>query len=330
MVTHRGGCHCGRVRFEVAAPAKIRVDECNCSICGRLGYLHLIVPRSRFELIRGGDFLTTYRFHTQIARHTFCSVCGVKSFYVPRSHPEGVSVNARCIDPGTVAEIVVRPFDGANWAAHVSELEPLPEREAGGATSRSVQFWFEFGSTYSYPAALRIEALARARGAEVAWTPFLLGPIFREIGWNDSPFNLYPAKGHYMWRDLERICAKHAIPFRRPSRFPRNGLLAARVACSGAAAPWLPEFVRSVFRANFAEDLDISDPAVIAGRLDALGESGGDWLGRAQSPESKQALRRQTQRAAEIGIFGAPAFVVGTELFWGHDRLEEALAWSGF
>jgi hypothetical protein len=129
MVTHRGGCHCGRVRFEVVAPAKIRVDECNCSICSKLGYLHLIVPRSRFRLLRGDDCLTTYTFHTGVAQHTFCSVCGVKSFYVPRSHPEGISVNARCIDPGTISELAVRPFDGANWEAHASELEPLSDED---------------------------------------------------------------------------------------------------------------------------------------------------------------------------------------------------------
>jgi 2-hydroxychromene-2-carboxylate isomerase len=192
-----------------------------------------------------------------------------------------------------------------------------------------VEFWFEFGSTYSYPAALRIEDLARARGVAIAWKPFLLGPIFRDLGWKDSPFNLQPAKGRYMWRDLERICARQGIPFRRPSQFPRNGLLAARVACAAAEAPWLPDFVRAVYRANFAEDLDIADAAVIEARLDALGQPGGELVRAAQSPESKQALRSQTQRAAEIGIFGAPSFVVAGELFWGNDRLEEALDWPG-
>ena len=137
----------------------------------------------------------------------------------------------------------------------------------------NLQFWFEFGSTYSYPAAMRIEALAAQRGVAIAWRAFLLGPIFRKQGWNDSPFNLYPAKGRYMWRNLERICQVQGVPFRRPSQFPRNGLLAARVACTFSDAPWLPDFVRAVYRANFAEDSDISSPEVVARCLDSSGEA---------------------------------------------------------
>ena len=114
-LTHRGGCHCGAVRFEVDAPAEIEVSECNCSICSRSGHLHLIVPRERFRLLRGEQELTTYRFGTGAARHLFCRTCGIKSFYVPRSHPEGVSVNARCLDEGTVARTSLRHFDGRNW-----------------------------------------------------------------------------------------------------------------------------------------------------------------------------------------------------------------------
>jgi len=127
MVTHTGGCHCGRVRFEVDAPAEIEVNECNCSMCGKLGYLHLVVPRSLFRLRSGAEHLTTYTFNTGVARHLFCSVCGIKSFYVPRSHPNGYSVSARALDPGTVKRCTVLPFDGANWEAHVAELAPLPE-----------------------------------------------------------------------------------------------------------------------------------------------------------------------------------------------------------
>ncbi len=128
-VTHRGGCHCGRVRFEVDAPADLELHECNCSICGKVGYLHLTVPRSRFRLLSGEEELTAYTFNTGVARHLFCSVCGVKSFYVPRSHPAGYSVNGRCLDPETVASRAVLPFDGADWEAHVDELPPLPEDE---------------------------------------------------------------------------------------------------------------------------------------------------------------------------------------------------------
>jgi 2-hydroxychromene-2-carboxylate isomerase len=192
-----------------------------------------------------------------------------------------------------------------------------------------LEFWFEFGSTYSYLSASRIEDVTGAVGVPVSWRPFLLGPIFEEQGWDDSPFNVYPTKGRYMWRDVERLCAKYGIPLARPSRFPRNGLLAARVACLASAEPepWLPECVRAVFRANFAEDREISDAAEIRSILDALGQPGAELVEEAQTPENKQRLRDQTQRAVEFGIFGAPSFVVGEELFWGNDRLEDALAW---
>jgi hypothetical protein len=115
MVTHRGGCHCGRVRFEVVAPTSVQVTECDCSMCARSGYLHLIVPKERFKLVSGADALTTYQFNTGTARHLFCSVCGVKSFYVPRSHPDGYSVNARCLDEGTVEDMTIVRKDGKNW-----------------------------------------------------------------------------------------------------------------------------------------------------------------------------------------------------------------------
>jgi hypothetical protein len=115
MITHNGGCHCGRVRFEVIAPASIEVGDCNCSICSKSGYLHLIVPKSRFTLLSGADVLTTYEFNTKTAKHKFCSVCGIKAFYVPRSHPAGYSVNARCLDEGTVEEMTIRRSDGKNW-----------------------------------------------------------------------------------------------------------------------------------------------------------------------------------------------------------------------
>ena len=115
FVVHRGGCHCGRVRFEVEAPAAVCVTDCNCSICAKTGYLHLIVPKSQFKLVSGSDVLSEYTFNTGAARHLFCSVCGIKSFYVPRSHPDGYSVNARCLDEGTVEEMTVIHKDGKNW-----------------------------------------------------------------------------------------------------------------------------------------------------------------------------------------------------------------------
>ena len=126
MRKHQGGCHCGRVRFEVSAPAVVQVMECNCSICSKLGYLHLLVPKSRFRLLQGQEDLATYTFNTGVARHLFCKTCGIKSFYVPRSHPNGFSVNLRCLDQGKIEKVTVVPFDGANWEDHASRLEPLP------------------------------------------------------------------------------------------------------------------------------------------------------------------------------------------------------------
>ena len=196
-----------------------------------------------------------------------------------------------------------------------------------GSSIEPLEFWFEFASTYSYPAAMRVEQAARAAGVPLAWRPFLLGPIFGSQGWNDSPFNVYPVKGRYMWRDLERVCAKHGVPLRRPSRFPRNGLLAARVALLGASEPWGPDFVRAVYRANFAEDREISTPEVVAAVLGAVTGAAGDIIERALTAENKDRLRHQTEQAVALGIFGAPMFVSRGELFWGNDRLEDALTW---
>ncbi|HTT82476.1 MAG TPA: GFA family protein [Rhizomicrobium sp.] len=120
-----GGCHCGAVRFEVLAPDEIEVQACNCSICRMTGYFHLIVPKSRFRLLSGDDVLTTYTFHTETAKHTFCSICGIKSFYVPRSHPDGYSVNFRCLNAEDFHSVLTTEFDGRNWEQHIDELAPL-------------------------------------------------------------------------------------------------------------------------------------------------------------------------------------------------------------
>ena len=112
-----GGCHCGAVQFEVEAPERIECSECNCSICARSGYLHLIVPKSKFRLLKGEENLTTYTFNTGVAKHTFCKTCGIKSFYVPRSNPDGYSVNVRCLEPQP-KELVIEAFDGRNWEQH--------------------------------------------------------------------------------------------------------------------------------------------------------------------------------------------------------------------
>lgn len=125
LVAHRGGCHCGAVRFEVDAPARLLVHDCNCSICAMSGFQHLIVPGSRFRLLAGADALTEYTFNTGVARHLFCRRCGVKSFYVPRSNPDGFSVNARCLDAGTITALTVEPFDGRNWETSAGVLRHL-------------------------------------------------------------------------------------------------------------------------------------------------------------------------------------------------------------
>ena len=124
-VTHRGGCHCGRVRYEVKAPAQVQALDCKCSICRMSGFLHLIVPANQFRLLSGADALVEYTFNTGAARHRFCRHCGVKSFYIPRSHPDGIDVNVRCLDPGTVTQLTVTDFDDGNRAAATAAIAHL-------------------------------------------------------------------------------------------------------------------------------------------------------------------------------------------------------------
>ncbi|MBN9593139.1 MAG: 2-hydroxychromene-2-carboxylate isomerase [Alphaproteobacteria bacterium] len=192
-----------------------------------------------------------------------------------------------------------------------------------------ITFWYEFASTYSYPAAMRVERLAARAGMALTWRPFLLAPIFGAQGWNDSPFNIYPAKGRYMWRDLERICDAEGLPLKTPPhRFPQNGLKAARIALALASKRRTGEFTRAVYTANFAEQRDIADDATLAGILTGMGLNATAITEAANTPENKQALKQQTDDAIACGIFGAPSFTVGSELFWGNDRLEQALAWA--
>jgi 2-hydroxychromene-2-carboxylate isomerase len=192
-----------------------------------------------------------------------------------------------------------------------------------------IEFWYEFASTYSYPAAMRIERLAADAGVALRWRPFLLGPILKQQGLNDSPFNIFAVKGHYMWRDLERVCAAEGVPLALPPvRFPQNGLKAARLALIGESEGWTPAFTRAAFAANYAEQMDISDDATLRTILLALGVDADAAMAAANTPENKDALKRQAEEAAARGLFGAPSFTVGDELFWGNDRLEAALAWA--
>ncbi len=193
-----------------------------------------------------------------------------------------------------------------------------------------ITFWFEFASTYSYLSAMRIEEMARDAGAGIVWKPFLLGPIFKLQGWETSPFNLYPAKGRYMVRDIERNAQARGLAFRLPDPFPQNSLQAARLSLLGLERGWGPAFIRGVYKAEFAEGRDIANGETLARALEAAGANPEEALGSAQASEIKANLRANTEKALAAGIFGAPSFTTATgELFWGDDRLEQALAWSG-
>jgi 2-hydroxychromene-2-carboxylate isomerase len=191
-----------------------------------------------------------------------------------------------------------------------------------------IAFWYEFASTYSYLAAMRIEAAAAAAGVDVEWKPFLLGPIFHAQGWDNSPFNLYPAKGRYMVRDLERLAAERGLRFALPKPFPQNSLLAARLALVGAEEGWVTPFTRAVFSAEFADGAQIADRTVLGAILDGLRLDSKRLLARIDEPAIKDRLKQQTAEAQRLGIFGAPSFACGAELFWGDDRLDQALAWA--
>ena len=193
--------------------------------------------------------------------------------------------------------------------------------------TRTIEFWYEFASTYSYPAAMRADRAAAEHGVQVIWRPFLLGVIFRDMGWTTSPFNEHPAKGAYMWRDMERICAKQGLDFGRPSPFPQNGLNAARVAMA------LPNdargaFSRAVYEGQFAQGRDISNPQFLMDALAQIGQDASAVWETAMNDANKTALRDQTAQAQTLGIFGAPTWrTPDGELFWGNDRLQDTLDW---
>jgi 2-hydroxychromene-2-carboxylate isomerase len=189
-------------------------------------------------------------------------------------------------------------------------------------------FWYDFASTYSYLAAMRCDALSEAAGVAMNWRPFLLGPIFATQGWTTSPFNLYPAKGRNMLRDLERLCAQRGLEFRAPIPFPQNSLLAARLALAVPQA-LRPQFSRAVYLAEFGEGRTISDEGLLGDILARLGLDGAETFDKARSDSIRALLRAETETAQKIGLFGAPSFVGGDgEIFWGDDRLEQALAWA--
>ncbi|CAB3741406.1 2-hydroxychromene-2-carboxylate isomerase [Paraburkholderia phenoliruptrix] len=191
--------------------------------------------------------------------------------------------------------------------------------------ARDIEFWFDFGSNYSYLSVMRIEAEAAARGVRIVWRPFLLGPIFRALGFDNSPFVLQKEKGAYVWKDMERQCRKYGIALTRPSVFPRAALLAMRVALLGAEREWIAAFCREIMQQNFVHDRDIGSVEVVSEALVTLGLPAQQIVEEAQSDANKLRLREQTEAAAAKGIFGAPTFFAGDEMFWGNDRLEDAL-----
>jgi len=190
-------------------------------------------------------------------------------------------------------------------------------------------FWYEFASTYSYLSAMRIERLAAEAGVDVEWRPFLLGPIFKAQGWNTSPFNVYPAKGLYMIRDMERITAARRLSFRMPEQFPAASLKAARMAVSGEGRAWLPAFSKAIYEAGFGRGNDISEDGVLAAIATNLGLDFAELSASSQRPDVKDKLRSRTAEAMQLGIFGAPTFqTADREIFWGDDRLQQAFSHS--
>ena len=194
----------------------------------------------------------------------------------------------------------------------------------------ALDFWFDFASTYSYLSAMRIEALAAQRGISVRWRPFLLGPIFQAQGWTSSPFNVYPAKGAYMVRDIDRLAQSRSIPFQMPKPFPQSSVLAARAALGIADGGQRAAFSRAVFEHQFAHGRSIDDPFAIGTIATTVGLNAAAVLQGSRTDDVKARLRTETDTAQKLSIFGAPTFVTpDDELFWGDDRLEIALAWEG-
>ena len=194
-------------------------------------------------------------------------------------------------------------------------------------------FWYEFASTYSYLSAMRIDDMAGKAGIEVEWKPFLLGPIFASQGWNTSPFAIYPAKGRNMWRDMERRCETYGIPFARPDlksdgNWPRSSVTAARIAIVGLEEGWGKDFSRRVYTDEFSDHADISDETNLKDWITEVGGDADAAFTQITEPDVKSKLRANTETAMAAGIYGAPSFTFGEELFWGDDRLEDALDWA--
>ena len=188
-----------------------------------------------------------------------------------------------------------------------------------------IEFWFDFASNYSYLSVMRIQREAEALGVTVIWKPFLLGPIFRSLGMSTSPSVLQKEKGAYVWRDMERQCEKYGLAWTKPSTFPRLSLLPARIAMVCTDKNWLGKFSQEVMLLNFAADRDINAADEMCLILERLGVAPREIIEQSNSESTKAALRSRTQHAQALGVFGAPTFFVNGEMYWGNDRLDDAL-----
>ncbi|MDB6060947.1 MAG: oxidoreductase [Verrucomicrobiaceae bacterium] len=192
----------------------------------------------------------------------------------------------------------------------------------------SIEFWFEFASNYSYLSVMRIEAAAALRGVNIIWKPFLLGPVFDALGWEEPPFIQQKEKGRYVWQDMQRQCRKYGLAWTQPTTFPRNSILSIRIALLGADQSWIGAYCRTIMQLNFAADRDIGNVEIISEALTLLQLPAAEIVEQAQSASNKLQLREQTAQAQAKGIFGAPTFFVRGEMFWGNDRLDDALEFA--
>lgn len=192
-------------------------------------------------------------------------------------------------------------------------------------TSPRLEFWFDLASNYSYLSVMRIEAAAQRQGVAVAWRPFLLGPIFEALGWEGPPFVVQKEKGAYVWQDMARQCRKYGIAWQQPTVFPRRAVLPTRIAVLGTHEPWLPAFCRDIMVRNYGEDREVDTTEAVTEVLERLGLPAPRIIEDALGDANRQRLRETTQTARERGIFGAPTFFVGDEMYWGNDRLDDAL-----
>ena len=197
--------------------------------------------------------------------------------------------------------------------------EPLSKQ-----SPEPIEFWFDFGSNYSYLSVMRVVE----QGIDVSWQPFLLGPIFQSFGWSNSPFVLQKEKGEYTWRDMERQCRKYDIPWRKPTQFPRLGVLPSRIMLVGMDQPWTSEFARRVMVRNFHLDQEIQSSEAMTTILTELDLPAAELIAKAQSESIKARLREQTDTAMRRKVFGAPTFFARGQMFWGNDRLEDALQFA--